>query len=79
MIPPPGIGAPVCPLIPVQPTLPPPVISFNASYPIAYKNGLRKPRAGLPARRRASLSRAMMPPVRGAAAEVPPEGERAPA
>lgn len=40
--------------------------------PSEYNQGLAKPIAGLPARKRASLSKAMMDATTGDAAEVPP-------
>lgn len=73
-----GIFAPVCPLTPLQPTLPPLVISLSAPLPRKYRRGLTKPRDGLPALKRASFRRPRMAATTGAAAEVPPDGVSSP-
>ena len=46
-------------------------ISVNALYPLEYSQGLRKPKTGLPAATRASLTRAMIAATVGQDAEVP--------
>lgn len=77
MIPAPSITIPFCKSTPAQPTAAPSVISLRLEA-ILYNSGLTKPSAGLPARNRASLRRAMMAATTGDAAEVPPFGVAVP-
>ena len=55
-----------------QPPLFPIVMSFMPANPFEYKNGLRKPKGGMPAFKRTSLSNATNPVKAGEEAEVPP-------
>lgn len=75
----PGTARSLCGLIPPHPYEAPAVTSFSALNPFEYKNGFKNPRTGLPARRRASLRRPIIPANVGAAADVPPEAEVLPA
>lgn len=73
IMPAPSITIPFCRSIPPQPKEAPSVISFRLEAAL-YSQGLIKPMAGFPARKRASFSKAMMEATTGAAAEVPPLG-----
>jgi len=54
-----------------HPGLFPTVISFNPAYPTSYSHGFKKPRTGLPALIRASLSMETKEAKVGAAQDVP--------
>lgn len=52
--------------VPVQPVLPPLMISLSPCFPAEYSHGFKKPSGGLPAVRRALLSSEIMPAKAGA-------------
>ena len=64
------------PMVALKPSMPHPglfpvVISFNPAYPVLYSHGFKKPRGGLPALIRASLSMETMEEKVGEEQEVP--------